>query len=64
MAGIFERSFTPLEQPEMHKASFAILKKIIELNPRQYEGFLKSIGIESTTLDPLYIKLTTSKKSA
>ena len=64
LAGIFERSFTPLEQPEMHKASFAILKKIIELNPRQYEGFLKSIGIESTTLDPLYIKLTTSKKSA
>jgi wobble nucleotide-excising tRNase len=59
LAGIFERSFTPLEQPEMHKASFAILKKIIELNPRQYEGFLKSIGIESTTLDPLYIKLTT-----
>jgi hypothetical protein len=41
LAGIFERSFTPLEQPEMHKASFAILKKIIELNPRQYEGFLK-----------------------
>ena len=64
LAGIFERSFTPLEQPEMHKASFAILKKIIELNPRQYEGFLKSIGIESTTLDPLYIKLTTTKKSA
>ena len=64
LAGIFERSFTPLEQPEMHKASFAILKKIIELNPRQYEGFLKSIGIESTTLDPLYIKLTTSNKSA
>ncbi len=64
LAGIFERSFTPLEQPEMHKASFAILKKIIELNPKQYEGFLKSIGIESTTLDPLYIKLTTSKKSA
>ena len=59
LAGIFERSFTPLEQPEMNKASFAILKKIIELNPRQYEGFLKSIGIESTTLDPLYIKLTT-----
>lgn len=59
LAGIFERSFTPLEQPEMTKASFAILKKIIELNPRQYEGFLKSIGIESTTLDPLYIKLTT-----
>ncbi|RZG85104.1 AAA family ATPase [Acinetobacter venetianus] len=59
LAGIFERSFTPLEQPEMHKASFAILKKIIELNPRQYEGFLKSIGIESTTLDPLYIKLIT-----
>ena len=59
LAGIFERSFTPLEQPEMHKASFAILKKIIELNPRQYEGFLKSIGIESTTIDPLYTKLTT-----
>ena len=58
LAGIFERSFTPLEQPEMHKASFAILKKIIELNPRQYEGFLKSIGIESTTIDPLYTKLT------
>ena len=59
LAGIFERSFTPLEQPEMNKASFAILKKIIVLNPRQYEGFLKSIGIESTALDPLYIKLTT-----
>lgn len=59
LAGIFERSFTPLEQPEMNKASFAILKKIIELNPRQYEGFLKSIGIESTTIDPLYTKLTT-----
>ncbi|WP_180146305.1 AAA family ATPase [Acinetobacter sp. YH12052] len=58
LAGIFERSFTPLEQPEMNKASFAILKKIIALNPRQYEGFLKSIGIESTALDPLYIKLT------
>ena len=43
----------------MNKASFAILKKIIELNPRQYEGFLKSIGIESTTIDPLYTKLTT-----
>ena len=26
LAGIFERSFTPLEQPEMHKASLAILK--------------------------------------
>lgn len=59
LAGIFERSFTPLEQPEMNKASFAILKKIIELNPKQYEGFLKSIGIESTTIDPLYTKLTT-----
>ena len=59
LAGIFERSFTPLEQPEMNKASFAILKKIIELKPRQYEGFLKSIGIESTTIDPLYTKLTT-----
>ncbi|OTG80166.1 hypothetical protein B9T33_09585 [Acinetobacter sp. ANC 5054] len=59
LAGIFERSFTPLEQPEMNKASFAILKRIIALNPRQYEGFLKSIGIESTALDPLYIKLTT-----
>jgi wobble nucleotide-excising tRNase len=59
LAGIFERSFTPLEQPEMNKASFAILKRIISLNPRQYEGFLKSIGIESTTQDPLYIKLTT-----
>ncbi|QHI27578.1 AAA family ATPase [Acinetobacter haemolyticus] len=59
LSGIFERSFTPLEQPEMQKASLAILKKIIELNPKQYEGFLKSIGIESTTLDPLYIKLTT-----
>ncbi|ENU81769.1 hypothetical protein F975_00384 [Acinetobacter sp. ANC 3789] len=59
LSGIFERSFTPLEQPEMYKASFAILKKIVELNPKQYEGFLKSIGINSTTLDPLYIKLTT-----
>ncbi len=59
LAGIFERSFTPLEQPEMNKASFAILKKIIALNPRQYEGFLKSIGIESTTQDPLYVKLIT-----
>ncbi|WP_347456110.1 AAA family ATPase [Acinetobacter thermotolerans] len=47
LSGIFERSFTPLEQPEMRKASLSILKKIFEINPKQYEGFLKSIGISS-----------------
>lgn len=57
LSGIFERSFTPLEQPEMRKASLAILKKIFEINPKQYEGFLKSIGITSLQNDTLQAQL-------
>ena len=57
LSGIFERSFTPLEQPEMQKASIAILKRIFQLNPKQYEGFLKSIGINSLPEDRLHTKI-------
>lgn len=57
LSGIFERSFTPLEQPEMQKASIAILKRIFQINPKQYEGFLKSIGINSLPEDRLHTKI-------
>lgn len=45
LEGIFERSMTPIDIPEMRKTARFILNKIEENDTEQYEALLESIGI-------------------
>lgn len=45
LEGLFERSMTPIDVPEMKKAAKFILNKIKEKDNEQYEALLLSIGI-------------------
>ena len=44
--GLFERSLTPVDIPEMKMSAKFILSKIQEHDQDQYEALLKSIGVE------------------
>lgn len=44
LAGVFERSITPVEVPEMKTSAQFILNKINEKDPEQYSSLLESIG--------------------
>ncbi len=46
LEGLFERSMTPIDIPEMKKTAKFILAKIKEKDNEQYEALLLSIGIE------------------
>lgn len=45
LAGVFERSISPLDVPEMKTTASYILQKISEKDPDQYNALLQSIGI-------------------
>lgn len=49
LEGLFERSMTPIDIPEMNKTATFILDKIKEKDSEQYEALLLSIGIEIET---------------
>ena len=49
LEGLFERSMTPIDIPEMKKTATFILDKIKEKDNEQYEALLMSIGIEIET---------------
>lgn len=46
LEGLFERSMTPIDIPEMKKTATFILDKIKEKDNEQYDALLMSIGIE------------------
>lgn len=46
LEGLFERSMTPIDIPEMKKTASFILDKIKEKDNEQYEALLLSIGVE------------------
>ncbi|MEM6737265.1 MAG: AAA family ATPase [Bacteroidota bacterium] len=46
LEGLFERSMTPIDIPEMKKTAAFILDRIKEKDNEQYEALLLSIGIE------------------
>lgn len=46
LEGLFERSMTPIDIPEMKKTATFILDKIKEKDNEQYEALLLSIGVE------------------
>ena len=46
LEGLFERSMTPIDIPEMKKTAKFILDKIKEKDNEQYDALLLSIGIE------------------
>lgn len=46
LEGLFERSMTPIDIPEMKKTATFILDKIKEKDNDQYEALLLSIGVE------------------
>ena len=48
LEGLFERSMTPIDIPEMKKTAQFILDKIKEKDNEQYEALLLSIGDEIT----------------
>jgi wobble nucleotide-excising tRNase len=49
LEGLFERSMTPIDAPEMKKTATFILDRIKEKDSEQYEALLLSIGIEIET---------------
>ena len=49
LEGLFERSMTPIDIPEMKKTASFILDKIKEKDSEQFEALLLSIGIETVT---------------
>lgn len=49
LEGLFERSMTPIDIPEMKKTATFILDKIKEKDNEQYEALLLSIGVEILT---------------
>lgn len=46
LEGLFERSMTPIDVPEMKKTATFILEKIKEKDNEQYEALLMSVGVE------------------
>lgn len=46
LEGLFERSMTPIDIPEMKKTATFILNKIKEKDNEQYEALLLSVGVE------------------
>lgn len=53
LEGLFERSMTPIDAPEMKKTATFILDRIREKDIEQYEALLLSIGIETEELPPI-----------
>jgi len=51
LEGLFERSMTPIDVPEMKKTAQFILNKIDEKDQEQYEALLKSIGVETVNIE-------------
>lgn len=49
LEGLFERSMTPIDAPEMKKTAKFILDKIKEKDNEQYEALLLSVGVEIET---------------
>ncbi|WP_339838853.1 AAA family ATPase [uncultured Flavobacterium sp.] len=49
LEGLFERSMTPIDAPEMKKTAKFILEKIKEKDNEQYEALLLSVGVEIDT---------------
>lgn len=49
LEGLFERSMTPIDVPEMKKTATFILDKIKEKDNEQYDALLMSVGIEVET---------------
>lgn len=49
LEGLFERSMTPIDIPEMKKTAKFLLDKIQEKDSEQYEALLLSIGVEIIT---------------
>lgn len=49
LEGLFERSMTPIDAPEMKKTAKFILEKIKEKDNEQYEALLLSVGVEIET---------------
>lgn len=49
LEGLFERSMTPIDIPEMKKTAKFILDKIKDKDNEQYEALLLSIGVEIET---------------
>ncbi|MDP1803035.1 MAG: AAA family ATPase [Bacteroidota bacterium] len=49
LEGLFERSMTPIDIPEMKKTATFMLDKIKEKDHEQYEALLLSIGVEVST---------------
>ena len=47
LEGLFERSMTPIDIPEMKKTASFIMKKIEEKDSEQYEALLISIGVNT-----------------
>lgn len=52
LEGLFERSMTPIDIPEMKKTATFILNKIKEKDHEQYEALLMSIGVVLHSLVP------------
>lgn len=50
LEGLFERSMTPIDIPEMKKTATFLLDKIKEKDNEQYEALLLSIGVEPITV--------------
>ncbi|NOI77216.1 AAA family ATPase [Vibrio coralliilyticus] len=46
LEGVFERSVSPIDVPEMKTTASFILRKIEEKDPDQYSALLQSIGVE------------------
>jgi wobble nucleotide-excising tRNase len=46
LVGVFERGQSPVEVPEMKKASELIVKKLKEKDEEQYNALLSSVGLE------------------
>ena len=47
LEGVFERSVSPIDVPEMKTTASFILRKIEEKDPDQYSALLQSIGVEN-----------------
>ena len=52
LAGVFERSTSPIDVPEMKTTAIFILRKIKEKDPEQYAALLDSIGIAEEATMP------------
>lgn len=52
LAGVFERSTSPIDVPEMKTTAIFILRKIKEKDPEQYAALLDSIGVAEEATMP------------